>query len=79
MIEINPVPEDIQDTQLVESIYQALSLTGTPVCASYIEACHRMIQRDRVMVNFSSRKKGRYFQYKKFKWEIRKLMLADAD
>ena len=30
-IEINLVPEDIQDTQLEESICQALSLTGTPV------------------------------------------------
>ena len=57
MIEINPVPEDIQDTQLEESICQALSLTGTPVSTGDLEACHRMRRRDRVIVKFSSRKK----------------------
>ena len=62
MIEINPVPEDIQDTQLEESICQALSLTGTPVSTGDLEACHRMRRRDRVIVKFSSRKKK--------EWEI---------
>ena len=57
MVEINPVPEDIQDMQLEESICQALSLTGTPVSAGDLEACHRMRRRDRVIVKFSSRKK----------------------
>ena len=42
MIEINPVPEYIQDMQLEESICQALPLTGTPVSAGELEACHRM-------------------------------------
>ena len=42
MIEINLVSEDTQDTQLAESICQALSLTGTPVTAGDLEACHRM-------------------------------------
>ena len=46
MIEINLVPEDIQDLQLEESICQALSHTGTPVSAGDLEACHRMRQRD---------------------------------
>ena len=57
MIEINLVPEDIQDTQLEESIWQALSFTGTPVTAGDLEACHRMRGRDQVIVKFSSRKK----------------------
>ena len=63
MVEINPVPEDIQDMQLEESICQALSLTGTPVSAGDLEACHRMRRRDRVIVKFSSgkKKKLRYF------------------
>ena len=63
MIEINPVPEYIQDMQLEESICQVLSLTGTPVSAGELEACHRMRRRDRVIVKFSSRKKKkwRYF------------------
>ena len=59
MIEINPVPEDIQDMQLEESICQALSLTGTPVSTGDLEACHRMRRRDWVIVKFSSRKKKR--------------------
>ena len=42
MIEINPVPQHIQDMQLEESICQALSLTGTPVFAGDFEVCHRM-------------------------------------
>ena len=46
MIEINLIPEDIQDTQLEELICQALSLTGTPVTAGDLKACHRMRQRD---------------------------------
>ena len=56
MIEINLAPEDIQDKQLEESICQALSLTGNPVSAGDLEACHRMRQRDRVIVKFCSRK-----------------------
>ena len=46
IIEINPVPEDIQDMQVEESICQALSLTDTPVSTGDLEACHRMRQRD---------------------------------
>ena len=65
MVEINPVPEDIQDMQLEESICQALSLTGTPVSAGDLEACHRMRRRDRVIVKFSSRKKRNDVIFKK--------------
>ena len=46
MIEINPVPEDIQDTQLQESICQALSLAGTPASTGDLETCHKMRLRD---------------------------------
>ena len=65
MIEKNPVPEDIQDMQLEESICQALSLTGTPVSAGDLQACHRMRRRDRVIVTFSSRKKRNDVVFKK--------------
>ena len=65
MIEINLVPEDIQDMQLEESICQALSLTGTPVSAGDHEVCHRMRRRDRVIVKFSSRKKWNDVIFKK--------------
>ena len=65
MTEINPVPEDIQDKQLEESISQALSLTVTSVSAGDLEACHRMRQRDWVIVKFSSRKKRNGVIFKK--------------
>ena len=50
VIEINSVPDNIQDTHLEESIYQALSLTGTPISAGDHEGCHRIKRRDRVIV-----------------------------
>ena len=65
LIEINPVPEDIQDTQLDKSICQALSLTGTPVSTGDLEAHHRIRRRDQVIVKFSSRKKRNDVIFKK--------------
>ena len=65
MIAKNPVPEDIQDMQLEESICQALSLTCAPVSAGDHEVCHRMRRRDRVIVKFSSRKKRNDVIFKK--------------
>ena len=65
MIEINPVPEDIQGMQLEESIYQGSSLTGTPISAGDLEACHRMRQRDQVIVKFFSRIKRNDVIFKK--------------
>ena len=65
IIEINPVPEDIRDMQLEESICQALSLTDTPVSTGDLEACHRMRQRDWVIVKFSTRKKRNDVIFKK--------------
>ena len=67
MIEINLVPEDIQGTQLEESICQALSLTGNPVSAGDLEACHRMRRRDWVIVKLSRKKKEKYFLKRKVK------------
>ena len=90
MIGINPVPEDIQDMQLEESICQALSLTGTPVSAGDLEACHRMRRRDRVIVKFSSRKKrndvifkknslnGKSDELKNFEFTSAKLFMSDS-
>ena len=62
---MNSVPEDIQDTQLEKSIYQALSLTGTFASPSDLEACHRMMQKDCVIVKFSSRKNRNNVIFKK--------------
>ena len=57
MIEINPVLENIQDTQLEESICQALSLTVALVSLGDLDNCHRVRQKDWMIVKFSSRKK----------------------
>ena len=74
MIEINPVPEDIQDTLLEESICQALPLTRTLALPGDREACHKMRRKDRVIVKFSSRKKRNYVFIKKetHNWKIQR-------
>ena len=51
--------------QLEEWICQTLSLTGAPVSAGDLEACHRMRRRDRVVVKFSSRRKRTDVIFKK--------------
>ena len=56
--EITPLPEDIHDRQLEESVCQALSRTGTSISTDDLEAFHIMRQRDWVKVKFSSRKKN---------------------
>ena len=58
MIKVNSVREDIQDTQLEEPICKALSLTGMVALLGDLEAPHKMRQKDRAIVNFSSRKKN---------------------
>ena len=65
IIEINLVPEDIQDTQFEESLCQALSLTGTCVTTGDLEVCHKMRWRDWVIIKFSSRKKRNDFIFNK--------------
>ena len=65
MVEMNSVPEDIQDTQLEKSVCHALSLTGTFASPSDLEACRRMMQKDRVIVKFSSRKNRNNVIFKK--------------
>ena len=54
MMKVNPFPKDIQDMQLEESLCQALSLNSTSVSLDDLEVCHRMRQKDRVIVKFSS-------------------------
>ena len=41
-LEINPVPSDIADDVLEQSVCQALSLTGTSVEPDDLQTCHRM-------------------------------------
>ena len=55
-LEINPVPSDIADDVLEQSVCQALSLTGTSVELDDLQACHRMRKKDRIIIKFKCRK-----------------------
>ena len=54
-LELNPVPQDIHDNVLEDTIYKALSLTGPEVVPEALHACHRMSNCDRVIVKFKDR------------------------
>ena len=49
-LEINPVPSDIADDVLEQSVCQALSLTGTSVEPDDLQACHRMRKKDCIII-----------------------------
>ena len=55
-IEINPVPSDIADDVLEQSVCQALSLTGTSVESDNLQACHHKRKKDRVIIKFKCKK-----------------------
>ena len=55
-LEINPVPSDIADDVLEQSVCQALSLTGTSVELDNLQACHCMRKKDRIIIKFKCRK-----------------------
>ena len=55
-LEINPVPSDIADDVLEQSVCHALSLTGISVEPDDLQACHHMRKRDRVIIKFKCRK-----------------------
>ena len=55
-LELNPVPQDIHDNVLEDTICKALPLTGQEVVPEDLHACHRMSNRDRVIVKFKDRK-----------------------
>ena len=55
-LEINPVPSDIADSALEQSVYQALSLTGISVEPADLQACHHMRKKNQVIKKFQSRK-----------------------
>ena len=56
-LEIKPVPYDITDDVLEQSVSQALSLTGISVEPDDLQACHHMTKKDRVIIKFKRRKK----------------------
>ena len=49
---INPVPSDIGDDILEQSLCQMLSLTGISVEPGNQQACHCMRKKDRVIIKF---------------------------
>ena len=55
-LEVNPVPESLEDEILVENNCKALSLTGVIVTPEQLHACHRLKKRNRVIVKFICRK-----------------------
>ena len=50
ILKINPVPSDIADDVLKQSVCQALSLTGISVELDDLQACHCMRKKDRVVI-----------------------------
>ena len=64
-IELNPVPAEIYEDVLEESICKALSLTGVNVVFEDLQACHRMKRSDRVIVKFKCRKQKQSLMYKR--------------
>ena len=55
-LELNPLSQDIHNNVLEDAICKALSLTGQEVVPEDLYACHRMTNRDRVIVKFKDRK-----------------------
>ena len=55
-LEINPVPSDIADNILEQSLCQALSLTGISAEPDDLQACHRMKKKDCVIIKFKCKK-----------------------
>ena len=49
-LELNSVPQDIQDNILEDTICKALSLTVQGVVPKDLHACHRMSNRDWVKI-----------------------------
>ena len=55
-LKINPVPSDIFDDILEQSVCQVLSLRGIPVEPDDLQACHHMRKKDHIIIKFKCRK-----------------------
>ena len=55
-LELNPVPQDIHNNVLEDTIYKALLLTVQEVVVEDLHACHQMSNGDRVIVKFKDSK-----------------------
>ena len=64
-IELNPVPGEIHEDVLEESICKALSLTVVNVVSEDFQDCRRMKRLDRVIVKFKCHKQKNLLIYKR--------------
>ena len=62
-IELNPVPAEIHEDALEDSICKALSLTEVNVVPEDLQACHRIKRSHRVIVKFKCRKQEQSLIY----------------
>ena len=62
---MNPVPAEIHEDVLEDSICKALSLTGVNVVPEDLQTCHIMKRSDRVIVKFKCRKQKQSLIYKR--------------
>ena len=67
MIQLNPIPHDIEDKDLEETICKALSLTGIEVTKDCLQSAHRMKDRNQVIVKFTNRKQRQSVMYNRRK------------
>ena len=61
-LEVNPLPRDIGDNVLEETVCRAISLTGHEITPDGLHACHRLKNKDRVILKFKDRKLKRSIQ-----------------
>ena len=54
-IEINAVPESLEDKILEENVCKALSVTGVDVTPEQLHSCHHLKKRNCVIVRFKCR------------------------
>ena len=64
-IELNPVPAEIHEDVLKDSICKALSLTEVNVVPEDLQACHQMKRLNRVTVKFKCGKQKQPLMYKR--------------
>ena len=64
-IELNPVPAEIDEDVLEESIVKVLSLTGVNFVSEDLHACHHMKRFDKVIVKFKCRMQKQSLIYKR--------------
>ena len=62
--ELNPVPAEIHEDVLEESICKALPLTGVNIVPEDLQACHCKKRSDRVIVKFKCCKQKQSLIYK---------------